>query len=398
MKNPFQSNDPALSPEQTILIHAARLELDTVARSGFETVVFNNPDWSEILALSARYGIQPLLWKHFSKDGLVKHIPQSVEQTLQGNVSRLALKAHLLHSELGLLLETVVRENIPVILLKGAFLAKNIYPDISLRPMSDIDILCPEGEIERLHNLLIRKGYSQPLSLKHETFQGMGCHLPPYVHPNGAVIEVHLHIFPEMHFSKMHIATIWDHARRDEKFPEPVYCLAYEDLLLFLIHHLHKHLKWGKGITLYWLADIHEVLVQFGGRINWDRFFKQAASLKTSAAVSSVLHLMKANWRTPLPKGIIIQAKTPVSKIHPERLFTLRVDAQQHYAQRFRHLWKVRGWPNKVRYCFSFFFPARAYIIQKYKVAEHASLTPFYLRHPLEVLWRVVRKLVLHRS
>jgi hypothetical protein len=140
------------------------------------------------------------------------------------------------------------------------------------------------------------------------------------------------------------------------------------------------------------------VLVQLGGRINWDRFFKQSDALRTTKAVSSVLHLMQTEWRTPLPEGAIDRIETPVDKIHLKRLFTLKVNARQHYAQRFRHLRKIKGGRDKVRYCLGIVFPARAYIIREYQVDENAFLAPYYLRFPFDLLWRATKKLILHRN
>ncbi len=397
MKNPFQSNEPALPPEQQILINSARLELDDIAKSGIKSIILNNPNWHEILALSAQYGTQPLLNKHLSKDAFSQHIPDQVLKTLNNNVSRLSLKCHLIHSELSLFLEAVILQNIPVILLKGSFLANSIYRNISLRPMGDIDILCKKKDIERIQNLLIKKGYSQSYR-KHITHEELEVHLSPYIHPNGAIIEVHTDIFPQLFCPEEYIENIWEHICPCESFATPVYSLSNEHLLLFLITHLYKHFTGIKGITLYWLCDIHEVVRQLGDKIKWDRFFKDSDLLNTAEAVSAIFQLIQAEWRTPMPETVVARVKDPIRKIPVNKIFSSKIDARMHYKIKIKYLWEIKGWKNKIKYCFCIFFPVPDYIIQEYQLNDHSFVLAYYLRHPFDVLWRAVKRLIMHRN
>lgn len=47
------------------------------------------------------------------------------------------------------------------IILKGLYLAFNIYPDMGLRPMADIDMLVKQGDLKKIEEILIKLGYTE---------------------------------------------------------------------------------------------------------------------------------------------------------------------------------------------------------------------------------------------
>ncbi len=398
MKNALQSDELMLSPEQQILVHSTRLELDDIAKSSIKSIILNNPNWQEILVLSARYGIQPLLKKQLSNDDFYQHIPGQVLETLNRNVFRLSLKSHLIHSELSLFLDSVIHENIPVILLKGAFLADSLYQDIALRPMNDIDILCQKKDIQRIDSLLVKKSYSQKDPIQHVTFEGLLPHLPSYTHPNGVKIEVHTHIFPQLKWTEEHIETIWENSPLYENSAAPIHILSLEDLLFYLVIHLHKHLTIFYGVNLYWMSDIHEIIQQFGNRINWHSFFELSDSLNATEAVRSVFQLMKTGWRTQFPTAATERITNPIKKIPLSKLFSNKIDTRKQYAETFKHLLEIRGWQNKIKFCFYNFFPTKNYIKWKYQLTDHSFIFIYYLRYPLEVLWLTAMRLTRQRD
>jgi Uncharacterised nucleotidyltransferase len=68
----------------------------------------------------------------------------------------------LLRHELGKTLEALQGNGIPALALKGIVLAYTAYPDLSLRPMSDLDLLVPPGKREEAVLMLRTLGYEYP--------------------------------------------------------------------------------------------------------------------------------------------------------------------------------------------------------------------------------------------
>jgi len=80
-----------------------------------------------------------------------------------------AARSALLSREMDRLLAALHEADIPAILLKGAILAENLYPNPALRPMSDLDILVPHDRVLDAREVLERLGYRalHPIPLRH---------------------------------------------------------------------------------------------------------------------------------------------------------------------------------------------------------------------------------------
>src|SRR5260370_40743738 len=63
-------------------------------------------------------------------------------------------------------------QNIPIVALKGIVLAFLAYPDPSLRPMNDIDLLLDEKHLDSAVRILRNLGYSCPARLRGLYFEG----------------------------------------------------------------------------------------------------------------------------------------------------------------------------------------------------------------------------------
>jgi hypothetical protein len=124
-------------------------------------------------------------------------------------------KNMLLQDELARLLKLFQLENIPVVILKGAALLGDIYHDISLRPMVDLDILVPINNLDRAEQIVLREGYSCPVSTWiQENTRKNGQHIPYLVNPEKKVVlEIHHHIVgPESPY-RFSIDEFWQNAR-----------------------------------------------------------------------------------------------------------------------------------------------------------------------------------------
>ena len=92
-------------------------------------------------------------------------------------------------------LKSLADHRLPVIALKGLSLAKNIYGDIALRPMSDIDLLLNEEDLVVAGRILLALGYQHDFP-DWESMAKIYHHLPPFKNDNGTMIELHWNIVP----------------------------------------------------------------------------------------------------------------------------------------------------------------------------------------------------------
>src|ERR1700739_667047 len=152
-------NETQLSAEQRLLL--ALLGSRTEARDKAEIQsLLHQVNWQNFLNITSR-DLYP--WVGFNLEpyrGLVE-APSEWEPLFQTRRFT-AVQNLLLHRELSTILRALQESRIPVLALKGIVLAHSVYPDLSLRPMSDLDLLVPPGRREEAVRILQTLDYKYP--------------------------------------------------------------------------------------------------------------------------------------------------------------------------------------------------------------------------------------------
>jgi len=189
----------ALPSEIQLLILASRLDLEAEDARLFDDIIKAGPDWKRVMSFGARMVVQPLLYRHLSSPDRAGRVPGEVLRELNTAYRKVSLCSLLTHGQIQALVERVRASGIPMLLLKGSALSRWIYGDMGIRPMSDVDVLCRKEDIRRLEGVLHGLGYAQrttgSYSRLHAAVGQERSHLPPYDHPKGVRIEVHLNLF-----------------------------------------------------------------------------------------------------------------------------------------------------------------------------------------------------------
>ena len=137
--------------------------------------------------------------------------------------------------ELALLCDTLEREKIDYILLKGSVL-KHLYPTPDMRSMCDIDILIREDSVNQADSVMESLGYGDKKVSDHD----ISYVKPPYVN-----VELH-NSLTQYDFGKKayeYFKDIWSLARK--KGDTCAYELSCEDFYLYHIDHMSKHYATG---------------------------------------------------------------------------------------------------------------------------------------------------------
>ncbi len=111
--------------------------------------------WETLPAQAERHGMGPLLWHHLRE----RSLPPAVRRTLQGLYLRDRALNQIHAAALCRLLETLERQGIRPLVLKGLALAWQAYPDPALRPVSDIDLFLRQEEVHPAIQALQQAGY-----------------------------------------------------------------------------------------------------------------------------------------------------------------------------------------------------------------------------------------------
>lgn len=165
---------------------------------------------------------------------------------------------------------------IPVMLLKGGLLARNVYRDWGSRPMADIDILVAPDRLSEALDILLEDGWTSRHPLENRDYRLHYCRLQYAVtlkKPSGAMLDLHWQPDRAMMSADCPGDLFWQEAESCTLFdrlffaPEPA---------LQLLHGLVHGLRWNAVAPVRWVPDTVLLLQAFGTRIDWPRLIDLA--------------------------------------------------------------------------------------------------------------------------
>jgi len=148
-----------ISIERKILFSAATLNLETRQKQKICHLLSQDVDVDHLITLALKEGVAGLLYKNLVNLGMIETLgPQQIE-TLQAIYYRtVAFNLKLIHN-LKKVLHQLNQRRIQVVLLQGIELLQQIYDDIGLRPLTDIDLWISQEEYGELVDILFSEGY-----------------------------------------------------------------------------------------------------------------------------------------------------------------------------------------------------------------------------------------------
>ncbi|MCP4689745.1 MAG: nucleotidyltransferase family protein, partial [Desulfobacterales bacterium] len=149
------------------------------------------PDWERLIRMARFRGVAPFLFHRLDAPGPREAVPADLLLRLRKLFFTEVVTNLNLYARLGKVLKTMRRERVPVIALKGAYLAQEVYDSIGLRRMSDVDLLVPKSALRKAADSLVKIGYRPVRDFKVEVETALSLHLPPFKKPDAPPVEIH---------------------------------------------------------------------------------------------------------------------------------------------------------------------------------------------------------------
>lgn len=232
------------------------LELIKEEQPIFTYIKNDKIDWDLFLSYSLHHRLYPHIHlKMKEKDFL--WIPTYVKEQIAQHYKQNTFKMLQLSGEMSFINKLFSEHHIQTIFLKGPFLAKELYGDLSLRTSGDVDFIIPVERLQEAEKLLEEHGYEKDDYI--ETVLNDWCwrhHHVTYFHSQKRIkVEIHWRLHPgpgkETSFQEL-----WSRKRENKDSQIPFYCLGSEDLFHFLSVHGARH-GWSR---LRWLDDMQQLL------------------------------------------------------------------------------------------------------------------------------------------
>jgi len=144
-----------MKKENQIILDLLRFSIDKKANKKIRLDLKKDLDWQYIYKTSIAHGVASIIYKNLKSLRFKKGITDSFKK-----IYKIIYKQNsFLYKELKKISKVFEKEKIDFIALKGMYLAKNIYKDIGLRPMGDIDLLYQKKDITKIRLLLKKQGF-----------------------------------------------------------------------------------------------------------------------------------------------------------------------------------------------------------------------------------------------
>lgn len=303
-----------LSPEDRLCLILARGQLPPPACEEARALLARPLQWDRVLEQARANEVYPMLYRNLRYLGFAG-VPASVRAKLEALFRMNALRNTLLADELTLLLGALSEAGIPVIPLKGLFLAESLYGDLTLRVCVDMDLLVPRRNMTQALDLLVARGYQAEFSRWFLTDRGMQnsfeCAVRKRERTLDYMVELHWGLFWESSWEEGSIKDLWGAAHETIFRGVPVSDLSPEWQVVFLLVHAARH-HWQ---SLKWLVDIHELCLR--GGIGWETVETQMRELGWEPFLRWGLSVSHVLLETPLPPGFVVEMPPSSIRLFP---------------------------------------------------------------------------------
>jgi hypothetical protein len=294
--------------ETTVLLDC--LDRSDEAAAAERLALVSPQEWYAVIAQAHRHNVKPLLYHRVKRLGIT--LPAEAVEELRRAYLKNATRNMLLAHEVAILLRRLQEHSVPIILLKGVYLAEQVYEDIGLRSMSDVDLLVRAADVSCVEQALLAEGFepSTPNRIIGKNNSHFGYTLPAL----RLLLEVHWTLIGgEGQFGtfpiEIDVAGLWARAQPLTLEDSSALALSLDDLILHLCLHTAKH---AHELQLRMLCDIAEIIRKYGPDIDWEAVGARAQSWGIVRSVYLVLRLSRdllgaavpADWLVALrPSG-----------------------------------------------------------------------------------------------
>ncbi len=307
MQAPFALPSDRSSRMSTRLPQPADL-LFALLRGETPPALISDADWDAVGIYALATGLGPLL-AHTA----VESLPLMLAARLRLAGRRTAGRNQTLLAALADMLAGCRAGGLSVIILKGAYLAPQVYRDLSLRGMSDVDVLLRPGDLRRFQVVLDQLGYagtytnpeSGPGVVKHEWTYRFAADTESVTNPylstsESFQVEPHTSLSERWFGLQLDIGEdVWDRAVSWELGGHPALALDPVDTLLHVAVHVVFHLIMGKPVLVQ-LYDIRQLL-EANPDLPFAALRERAIGQGASAHVLAALRLAQQAYAAPVP-------------------------------------------------------------------------------------------------
>jgi len=386
-----QSSEP--ESEHKLVFNACRYFSNANNKNLLQQLLCEDVNWEIVQRLSNLHLVTPIVY-HVLKD--LDHenkIPKTILQILKRTYKQTVMCNLGLFSTLNSVLRVFNENAISVILLKGAVLADDLYNNIGLRHMSDIDVLVKHDQMDEVNTALSKVGCRPEPLYQWHIQRNIRIN---YINTRSQRLQVHWEVLHGDSFSQNFLPLpndiLWQNTMPITCDTQSALSIEHTVNALYLCLHTAKHSMWD--ICLAKFLDIALFIKKYDESIDKERFWQLAQASGQVQLIRDILALTERYLSLPisiLDKAISQKKIINLSSGQPRRdknhLISMNIA---------RIICEVDGLVNKIRCLIGYFFPHPNYITYKHAlpVQRISIFSRFY--YPILIVWKGGKEIFLH--
>jgi len=328
-----------------------------------------------LLNFAQEHGIVPLLHHQLQTVSRSIKVPRQLMESLHAQATLETAAELARNHELKQVLAALTNNGIQPLLMKGTPLAYLLYPNPTLRPRCDTDLLIPIADKEKTIHILTESGYIFPNATSGDFVMHQAACIKKEKTGFMHQLDVHWKISNRPYFANiLQYKELIKCAVPVLELGPHAHALALTDALLFACLHRAGHAVSNDSNRLIWLYDIH-LLCEALKPSELEYFISQAGSLRVSTLCLDALEQTQLRFHTNLPDTALSQLRKSSTQSEPSA----------HYLQEGRftqlkcNLKSLPKFTDKLAYIGEILFPSQNYMLIKYKTRNHLLLPLLYL-------------------
>ena len=365
-----------MEAERQIITAACDIDPDPGRLEKLRRLVGHEFDVDHLIELAIKEGVGGLLYRNLKKAGALDRVSPEAGHKLQAIYYQTVQLNLKLINDLKPVLQKLNRENVPIVLMQGISLLQQVYLDVGLRPMKDIDLWVLPEDFDKLAGSLVELGFQRekfyPNTYKKgETFIDISTHIlwADRIKARGLLLDKDQ-------------KRIFRDSRTMDFEGEKAQCLNPYDQVLYLGLHTIKHF----AERLIWLVDIKGLTGDWRSA-DWEALRRRAHELGLTRVMPQILFLLKdlLDYRLPSDGHAILEV-TNLNMLEKAILKKRKnTDWLPGWSQ-FVLLPAGKGIPQKLAFFFETLFPHPEILRQVFAGSPNLKTWQLYWRRGLQLL------------
>jgi hypothetical protein len=299
----------AMTAEDRLLLTAVRVGAGLAPAAELQPALERPVEWSRFKAVVGGWGVGPLVFAAFRE--VADRVPPEVLGSLQAAYLGSAAANTVFLEAVRHVLAALNAARIPTIVLKGVQLVGQVYPNVALRSMADVDLLVAPADLQQACQVVEALGYEwQPdedgfSQLFAERYIGEVALFRDGPFPER--VEIHSQLVTLSWFrrtTRLDLAELWNRAQPIRVDGQASLQLSPEDTLLYLCVHLTVG---HNARHLQGLVDIACWIAHHGDRLGWDALVERARRYRLRTATYLGLYLARSLVQADVPDRVLRQ-------------------------------------------------------------------------------------------